>query len=103
MGHLLITVLQENDEAAEHILDALVLQENDSLQSEGGRGITSSVLWDTLRSVCLHLHRPDLARLCDRRDLNRTFLLFSFHEMFTDDCAQNSELHSTLSNRRNRR
>ncbi|KIM26907.1 hypothetical protein M408DRAFT_330281 [Serendipita vermifera MAFF 305830] len=64
--------LQKNEEAAEHILDALVLQENDNLESEGGRGITSSVLWDTLRSVCLHLHRSDLARLCERRDLNRT-------------------------------
>jgi peroxin-5 len=60
--------LQRHEEAAEMILDALVLQENDGLERE--RGVTSSVLWDTLRNVCLHLHRHDLARLCNRRDLN---------------------------------
>ncbi|KAG8765375.1 hypothetical protein FRC16_008069, partial [Serendipita sp. 398] len=60
--------LHRNEDAAGHILDALVLQENDAMQSDS-RGITSSTLWETLRSVCLHLRRHDLARICDRRDL----------------------------------
>ncbi|CCA66374.1 related to peroxisomal targeting signal receptor [Serendipita indica DSM 11827] len=60
--------LQQNEEAAGHILDALVLQENDGLQTEE-RGVGSSVLWDTLRNVCLYMHRQDLARICDKRDL----------------------------------
>ncbi|PVG00366.1 TPR-like protein [Serendipita vermifera] len=63
--------LRKNEEAANHILDALVLQENDGLQTGQERGITSSTLWETLRSVCVYLQRQDLARICDRRDLNR--------------------------------
>lgn len=70
--------MQRNEEAAEHILDALVLQEADGIQSGGERGVTSSTLWETLRSVCLQLHRGDLARICDKRDLNGTLSIPSF-------------------------
>ncbi|KAG8837915.1 hypothetical protein FRC18_007258 [Serendipita sp. 400] len=42
--------LHRNEDAAGHILDALVLQENDAMQSDS-RGITSSTLWETLRSA----------------------------------------------------
>ena len=64
---------QRYDEAAQHILDALVLQDNDG---EGGtttlnqkRGVVSSALWETLRSTCLQMLRPDLTALCDSKDL----------------------------------
>lgn len=61
-------------DAAQHILDALVLQDIDS-SAEGGNGdasasgISSSALWDSLRTTCLHLQRHDLVTLCEKRDL----------------------------------
>ncbi|KAI0663535.1 TPR-like protein [Cubamyces menziesii] len=64
--------LRRYDEAAQHILDALILQDGDSVQdSDAGdkRGVTSSALWDSLKTCCLHMQRLDLATLCDRRDL----------------------------------
>ena len=65
---------QRYHEASEHILDALSLQENDSIMNSDGtsdkRGITSSTLWDSLKTCCLHLGRLDLATICDRRDLD---------------------------------
>lgn len=66
LKHFTHSGFQRYQEAAEHILDALVLQENDGLE----RGVTSSALWETLRNVCLNLHRHDLANICNRRDLN---------------------------------
>ncbi|KAI0630331.1 hypothetical protein C8Q77DRAFT_1280414 [Trametes polyzona] len=67
--------LQRFEEAAQHILDALVLQDGDSVHDPDGnednkRGVTSSALWDSLKTCCLHMQRLDLATLCDRRDLD---------------------------------
>jgi len=67
--------LRRYDEAASHMLDALVLQDSDPAEGtvqdpSSSRGITSSSLWDTLRTTCHHLQRPDLAALCDTHDLN---------------------------------
>ena len=68
-----INIQQRYDEAAQHILDALVLQDNDSVWGtttlNEKRGIVSSALWDTLRTTCLHMLRPDLIALCDSKDL----------------------------------
>ncbi|KIL65954.1 hypothetical protein M378DRAFT_76152 [Amanita muscaria Koide BX008] len=60
--------LRRFEEAAQHVLDALVLQENDGT-SGPSRGVTSSALWDSLKTTCLHMQQVDLATLCDRRDL----------------------------------
>ncbi|KAF8420964.1 hypothetical protein L210DRAFT_919896 [Boletus edulis BED1] len=66
--------LRRYDEAASHILDALVLQDSDGIQDGTGmndaRGVTSSTLWESLKTTCLHLQRADLASMCDRRDLD---------------------------------
>ncbi|KAF8518787.1 hypothetical protein JB92DRAFT_2065291 [Gautieria morchelliformis] len=62
--------LKSYDEAAVHILDALVLQENDASDGGDTRGITSSALWDCLRTTCLQLQRAELASLCDSHDLD---------------------------------
>ncbi|KAH7888512.1 hypothetical protein F5I97DRAFT_707948 [Phlebopus sp. FC_14] len=66
--------LRKYEEAASHILDALVLQDSDGVPDERGmndkRGVTSSTLWDSLKTTCLHLQRVDLASFCDHGDLN---------------------------------
>jgi peroxin-5 len=66
--------LRRYEEAAQHILDALVLQDSDGVRDANGlndkRGVTSSALWDSLKTTCLHMQRIDLASLCDRRDLD---------------------------------
>ncbi|KAF9219628.1 TPR-like protein [Gyrodon lividus] len=66
--------LRRYEEAASHILDALVLQDSDGVADETGmndkRGVTSLTLWDSLKTTCLHLQRVDLASLCDHRDLD---------------------------------
>lgn len=68
-----IVALQRYEEAAHHILDALVLQDNDGIPDSSGmnekRGITSGALWESLKTTCLHMQRIDLAGLCDRQDL----------------------------------
>ncbi|KAI0305437.1 hypothetical protein B0F90DRAFT_1698015 [Multifurca ochricompacta] len=64
--------LKRFEEAGQHILDALVLQGSDGLsESESGdkHGVVSSALWDSLKTCCLHMHRIDLASMCDRQDL----------------------------------
>ncbi|EPQ57698.1 hypothetical protein GLOTRDRAFT_16305, partial [Gloeophyllum trabeum ATCC 11539] len=64
--------LRRYEEAAQHILDALVLQDSDSVYDQPGadkRGITSSALWESLKTTCLHMQRIDLATLCERHDL----------------------------------
>lgn len=67
------TGCQRYKEAAHHILDALVLQDSDGVvsadSSDDKRGVTSSVLWDSLKTCSTHLQRLDLAALCDRQDL----------------------------------
>ncbi|KIK67222.1 hypothetical protein GYMLUDRAFT_156531 [Collybiopsis luxurians FD-317 M1] len=72
--------LKRYDEGAQHILDALSLQDAEGVDDAEGvnnarGGITSSALWDSLKTACLHMQRIDLATLCDRRDLEgrRTF------------------------------
>jgi len=66
--------LRRYEEATSHILDALVLQDSDGVRDGTGmndaRGVTSSTLWDSLKTTCLHLQRADLASMCDRRDLD---------------------------------
>ncbi|TFK44386.1 hypothetical protein BDQ12DRAFT_672889 [Crucibulum laeve] len=65
--------LRRYEEAAQHILDALVLQDSDGVQDKAGlndaRGVTSTALWDSLKTTCLHMQRIDLAGLCDSRNL----------------------------------
>ncbi|KAI0743482.1 TPR-like protein [Daedaleopsis nitida] len=74
------TNLRRYDEAAQHILDALQLQDSDSIRDAAGnedkRGVTSDALWDSLKTCCLHMQRLDLATLCDRRDLEAFRLNF---------------------------
>jgi len=66
--------LRRYEEAAQHILDPLVLQDSDSVQDSSGlndkRGVTSSVLWESLKTTCLHMQKIELAAFCDRRDLD---------------------------------
>jgi peroxin-5 len=55
-------------------MDALLLQDGDQVQSQqdgltNNRGVTSTALWDSLKTTCLHLSRIDLATLCDKHDL----------------------------------
>lgn len=68
---------QRYDEAAQHMLDALVLQDNDGVRedttSKEKRGVVSSTMWDSLRTTFLHIPRPDLMALCDSRDLEGMF------------------------------
>ncbi|CAE6430898.1 unnamed protein product [Rhizoctonia solani] len=68
--------LRRYEEAAQHLVDALVLQESEGLNSE--RGVTSDSLWDTLRSTCLNLQRVDLAVMCETRDLQK--FIDRFHQ-----------------------
>ena len=55
------------------------MQDSDgSVHGNGGDkgGVTSSTLWDSLRTAALHSQRVDLATLCDRRDLDGKLLLY---------------------------
>ncbi|PIL36163.1 transporter [Ganoderma sinense ZZ0214-1] len=74
------TNLRRYDEAAQHILDALSLQDSDSVRdlggNESGRGVTSTALWESLKTCSLHMQRLDLATLCDQRDLEAFRLNF---------------------------
>ena len=69
---------QRYQEASQHILDALALQETDAVgdpnSTEDKRGVTSAALWDSLKTCCLHLRRLDLATICDRRELDSEFV-----------------------------
>lgn len=71
------------DDAAQHILNALQLQQADSTyESEQtnntDRGITSTALWDSLKTCCLHMERLDLGEMCDRRDLDGKYIFLQF-------------------------
>jgi len=72
--------LRRYEEAASHILDALVLQDSDGVADGTGmnetRGLTTSTLWDSLKTTCLNLRRADLAAMCDRRDLSEFRMAF---------------------------
>ncbi|KAF8200672.1 hypothetical protein BJ912DRAFT_1122391 [Pholiota molesta] len=65
--------LRRYEEAAQHILDALVLQDSDGVRGTTGsnekRGVVSAALWDSLKTTCLHMQRADLAALCDIKDV----------------------------------
>ena len=67
-------ILQRYEEAAQFILDALIMQDSDGSVHAGDdkRGVTSSTLWDSLRTSCVYLKRSDLAALCDKKDLEGT-------------------------------
>ncbi|KAG9097590.1 hypothetical protein FRC06_007384 [Ceratobasidium sp. 370] len=69
--------LRRYDEAAQHLVDALVLQDSEGVNSD--RGVTSDSLWDTLRSTCLSLQRLDLAAICESRDIQK--FINKFHQM----------------------
>ena len=82
IGLSLTRRFQRYQEASQHILDALALQETDHIRdtadADDRRGVTSSALWDSLKTCCLHLGRLDLATICDRRDLDGAcFALFT--------------------------
>jgi len=66
--------LRRFEEAAQHIFDALSLQENDGVKDTSGlnekRGVTSRALWDSLKTTCIHMQRVDLAAICERQDLD---------------------------------
>ncbi|THH08296.1 hypothetical protein EW145_g2790 [Phellinidium pouzarii] len=64
--------MKKYEDAAQYILDALIMQDSDGSVhgSDDNHGITSSTLWDSLRTSCLHLQRIDLATICDRKDLD---------------------------------
>ncbi|KAJ4001589.1 hypothetical protein F5050DRAFT_1683192 [Lentinula boryana] len=66
--------LKRYNEGAQHILDALSLQDAEGVHDVDGYndargGITSNALWDSLKTSCLHMQRADLATLCDKKDL----------------------------------
>lgn len=75
--------LRRYDEAAQNILDALVLQDSDGIRDNTGmndkRGVTSSALWDSLKTTAHHMRRPDLASLCDFHDLEGGLWIDFFH------------------------
>lgn len=71
--------LKRYEEAAQYILDALVLQDRDGLPGRrDNRGVTSDALWQSLKSCCLHMERSDLAAMSDKQNLegirNQLFL-----------------------------
>ncbi|KZT08362.1 TPR-like protein [Laetiporus sulphureus 93-53] len=70
--------LRRYGEAAQHILDALLLQDGDSVYEPSGdkRGVTTHALWESLKTCCMHMQRIDLATLCDREDLEAFRLNF---------------------------
>jgi peroxin-5 len=67
----LLTNSQRYEEAAQYILDALVLQDSDGIRDN--RGVTSSALWQCLKTCCLHMERSDLAVMCDKQNLEGLF------------------------------
>jgi peroxin-5 len=69
-----LTDSQRYEEAAQYILDALVLQDCDGVPGpRDNRGVTSDALWQSLKSCCLHMERSDLATMCDKQNLEGPF------------------------------
>jgi len=81
---------QRYEEAAQHLLDALVLQDSDGIrdpqshnhQMNDAHGVTSDALWNALKTTCLHMQRIELASLCDMRDLDGMFTQFRYRVLF---------------------
>ncbi|KZT58888.1 TPR-like protein [Calocera cornea HHB12733] len=77
--------LKHYTEAAQHILDALVLQESEANSNAnaaeagaaGSKGVTSSALWFGLRNASAKMRRPDLVTLCDQQDLEAYRVFFA--------------------------
>lgn len=70
--------LNSYQEAAEHVLRALSLQQNSDEDvgepsirhlTEDDQGASSAQLWDTLSTCCNSLGRSDLAEACRSRNL----------------------------------
>jgi len=40
-----------------------------SYGADATSGVTTTALWDSLRTACMHMQRPDLATFCDQQDL----------------------------------
>lgn len=57
------------------------MQESDASVhgTEDKRGITSSALWDSLRTSMLQLQEVDLAMVCDKQDIDGMFLVCFYH------------------------
>ncbi|KAG8943865.1 hypothetical protein FRC00_010924, partial [Tulasnella sp. 408] len=98
--------LKRYDEAASHLLDALVLQESDAIEdapgeAPGSRGVTSSALWDTLQTTSNHLRRSDLVKYCETRDLDGVYCTVSTNVrstgVFRETALHNVELVGPLS------
>ncbi|RXW22970.1 hypothetical protein EST38_g2873 [Candolleomyces aberdarensis] len=72
--------LRRYDEAAQHILDALMLQDSDATSNQALPGdkqhVISNALWESLKTACLHMQRSDLADMCNSRDLEGFRKLF---------------------------
>ncbi|KAJ2916806.1 hypothetical protein MD484_g3607, partial [Candolleomyces efflorescens] len=69
--------LRRYDEAAQHILDALMLQDSDATAMPGDKQhVISNALWESLKTACLHMQRSDLAGMCSSRDLEGFRKLF---------------------------
>jgi peroxin-5 len=63
--------LQRYEEAAQHILDALLLQDSEStMDTTNDKGVGSNALWDSLKTTCLNMQRADLTMLCDLKDID---------------------------------
>ncbi|EIN11880.1 hypothetical protein PUNSTDRAFT_63530 [Punctularia strigosozonata HHB-11173 SS5] len=90
--------LRRYEEAAQHFLDALALQESESVRDANGvddkRGVTSDSLWDSLKTSCIHMQRPDMATMCDTRNLEGVFLVLQALERRFSDVLGLSRRHS---------
>ncbi|KAJ7496110.1 hypothetical protein B0H11DRAFT_2001880 [Mycena galericulata] len=74
--------LRRFEEAAHHILDALGLQESDGVSygsDASASGVTTTALWDSLRTASMHMQRPDLATFCDQKDLEGFRATFAYN------------------------
>ncbi|KAG0152342.1 hypothetical protein CROQUDRAFT_649727 [Cronartium quercuum f. sp. fusiforme G11] len=62
-------------DSAQHLLNALEIQEADSMElsskNNQSSGVTSKVLWDTLEINCSFMQRANLMESCRKRDLDQ--------------------------------
>ncbi|KAJ7217874.1 hypothetical protein GGX14DRAFT_438704 [Mycena pura] len=72
LNPLYIRARSRFEEAIHHILNALSLQESDAVSQRDNitqGGVTTTALWDSLRTASISLQRPDLATFCDQQNL----------------------------------